>query len=173
MEKLIIKSARWKHALLLIGSVGFVFAGVAMLVKGNWFGWVAIVFFGSGIPIFIWQIVDARPRLVIDEHGVVDRTLGVGRIDWADIEAAHVFSISGNDFISLELRDPEKYLGRLSNVRRSMATANRKMGLTDFSLNLSGVAANTHEVFELVMKFCELARRDATRPPDAADPRRR
>ncbi|HWS55447.1 MAG TPA: STM3941 family protein [Pyrinomonadaceae bacterium] len=173
MEKLTIKSSRWKHVLLLIASVGFVVAGVAMLAKGNWFGWVAIIFFGSGIPIFIWQIMDARPRLVIDERGVADRTLGVGRIDWGDIVAARVMSISGNDFISLELRDPEKYLSRLSNVKRAMASANRKLGFSDFNLNLSGVDAKTEEVFELLMKFCELNRPDAAGPSPAHDPGRR
>lgn len=170
MEKLIIRNSRWKHVLLLIASVGFVVAGVAMLVKGNWFGWVAIIFFGSGIPLFVWQIMDARPRLVIDEHGVLDRTLGVGRIDWLDIEVAQVMSIAGNDFIALELRDPEKYWGRLSSVKRAMASANRRLGFSDFNLNLSGVEARTDEVFELVMKFCERARLDAAAKPPAREP---
>jgi hypothetical protein len=157
VEKLIIKNSRWKHVPLLIGSIGFVAAGIWIVVKGNSFGWVPILFFGSGIPIFVWQIVDARPRLIIDKHGVLDRTLGVGRIAWDDIEAAYVRSINGNDFICLELRNPEQYSQKLSKVKRAMAAANRGLGFTDFNLNLSGVDARTEEVFELVMKYCQLA----------------
>jgi len=157
MEKLIIKNSRWKYVLLLIACIGFVVAGIWMVIDGEWFGWLSILFFGFAIPIFIWQIVDARPRLIINAHGVLDRTLGVGTIAWSDIEAAYVRSISGNDFICLELKNPEKYSRKLSKVKRAMAKANRTLGFTDFNLNLSGVDARTDEVFELVMKYCQAA----------------
>jgi hypothetical protein len=157
MEQLIIKNSRWKYVLLLIGCIGFVVAGIWMVFAGKPFGWLSILFFGSGIPISIWQLADSRPRLIIDEHGVSDRTLGVGRIAWGDIEAAYVRSISGNDFICLELRNPEKYSEKLSKVKRAMAAANRSLGFTDFNLNLSGVDVRTEEVFELVMKYCQVS----------------
>ena len=80
MEKIIIKNARWKHVLLLIGCLAFVIAGVWIVLIGKPFGWVAIIFFGTGIPVSIWQLADSRPRLIIDEFGVLDRTLGVGSI---------------------------------------------------------------------------------------------
>lgn len=73
MDKLIKKNSRWKYVLLLIGSLGFVVVGIQMVIKGEWFGWFAILFFGSGIPIFIWQIANSRPQLTIGEHGVVDQ----------------------------------------------------------------------------------------------------
>ncbi len=157
MGKLIIKNSRWKCVPLLVGCVGFVATGIWIVVRGGAFGWVPILFFGSGIPVCVWQIADSRPRLVIDERGVVDRTPGVGRIAWGDIEAAYVRSISGNDFICLELKNPEKYSQKPSKVKRALAAANRGLGFTDFSLNLSGVDARTEEVFELVMKYCQAA----------------
>ena len=157
MEKLIIKNSRWKHVLLLIGCMGFVATGIWIVVHGKSFGWVPILFFGSGLVVSIWQIVDSRPRLIIDEYGVLDRTLGVGRIAWGDIEAAYVRSINGNDFICLELKNSEKYAQKLSRVKLAMAAANRGLGFTDFNLNLSGVDASTDEVFELLMKYCQVA----------------
>ena len=168
MEKLVIKNSRWKYVLLLIGSIGFVVGGIWMLMRGKPFGWAAIVFFGSGIPIFVWQLADSRPRLLIDEQGVLDRTLGVGRIAWSDIRAAYVRSIYGNDFICLELKNPEKYSHKLSKVKRAMAAANRGLGFTDFNLNLSGVDVSTDEVFELVMKYCQMAA--WARPDNPFDP---
>lgn len=156
MQKLGINTSRTKTLFLLIAAMGFVATGIWLVVHGNMFGWVAIMFFGSGIPIFIWQIVDSRPRLMIDDEGVTDRTLGVGRILWSDIQGAYVMSISGNDFICLDLKEPEKYWQKLSKVKRAMASANRKLGATEFNLNLSGVTASTEEIFELIMKHCEL-----------------
>lgn len=94
---------------------------------------------------------------MIDEQGVLDRTLGVERIAWGDIESAYVRSINGNDFICLELRNQEQYWRKLSKVKRAMAAANRSLGFTDFNLNLSGVDVRTDEVFELVMKYCHVA----------------
>jgi hypothetical protein len=157
MEKLIIKNSRWKLVLLLIACIGFVAAGIWMVIEGEWFGWFSILFFGSGIPIFIWQIADSRPRLIMDARGVLDRTLGVGYIAWSDIQAAYVRSISGNDFICLELKNPEKYARKLSKVKRAMSAANRNLGFTDFNLNLSGIDARTDEIFELVIKYCQAA----------------
>jgi hypothetical protein len=163
MDKLIIKNARRKHVLLLIGCLGFVATGIWIVAHGKASGWVLILFFGTGLVVSIRQIADSRPRLVIDEHGVLDRTLGVGRIAWGDIEAAYVRSISGNDFICLELKNAEKYAQKLSKVKRAMAAANRGLGFTNFNLNLSGVDANTDEVFELLMKYCQVA---AGAPPN-------
>lgn len=157
MEKLIVKNSRWKYALLLLGCIGFVAIGIWMITDGKWLGWLVIMFFGSGIPLFIWQLADSRPRMVLDDYGVLDRTLGVGQIAWSDIEAAYVRSISGNDFICLELRNPEKYARKLSKVKKAMTAANRNLGFTDFNLNLSGIDARTDEVFEMVRKHCQAA----------------
>ncbi len=157
MEKLYIKNDRWKHVRLLIACLGFVATGIWLVIHGKLFGWIVLMFFGSGLLIFIWQIVDSRPRLIIDEKGVIDRTLGVGRIAWSDIKAAYVMSISENDFICLELKNPAKYVRKLSKVKRAMTAANRQLGFTDFSLNLSGVNASTEQIFELLLKYCQVA----------------
>lgn len=161
MTTLIIRSSRRKYVLLLIGVVGFVVLG--MFIVGHprpnrpsdvWLGWAMIIFFGSGIPIFIWQLLDNRPRLVIDERGVRDRTLGVGVIPWSEITGAYVQSIHGNDFICLELRTPELWVRKLSRMKRAMVSANRALGFTPLFLNLSGVNARTDEVLELIRKRC-------------------
>ncbi|MHC1743251.1 MAG: STM3941 family protein [Syntrophobacteraceae bacterium] len=158
--KLVIKSSRWKYFLLLLLSVAFVAAGVLLVLvsPAKWVGWMNIVFFGACAAVFIWQILDSRPRLTIDESGVNDRTLGLGTIPWEDIEEAYVQSISGNDFICLRLRNADAYFERLSPVKKSMVKANEALGFTPFSLNISGISASTEEVFELVMRMCESRR---------------
>jgi hypothetical protein len=148
MDSIVIKNSRWLYFVFLIASFGFVVVGIWMIFEGIMLGWVSIAFFGSGALIFIWQIFDSRPRLIIDSEGITDRTLGVGKIVWADIEDASIKSIQGTDFICLKLVDPEKYLGRLSKVGRGIVDINRSLGFTESNLNLSGVQANTQEVFE-------------------------
>jgi len=80
-------------------------------------------------------------------------------IPWQDIQGAYVKSALGNDFICLSLTRPEKYLGQLGSAKRSMVSANEALGFTPFSLNLSGLDVDTSQVFELVMKKCEEAKR--------------
>lgn len=153
MEKLIIKNSRRKYLRMLIGCMGFVGGGIWMVNDGAMLGWLCILFFGFCSLTFIWQIADPRPRLIIDEQGVLDRKLGVGRIAWSDIRATYLKSIHGSDFICLKLRNANKYKQKLSQVRHSLAGANRGLGFTDFYLNLSGVDVGTDEVIKLIKKY--------------------
>jgi hypothetical protein len=158
MTTIEIKSSRGKYIALLIGSIGFVAGGAfILLIDGPMLiGWMSIIIFGASIPLFTWQIFDRRPRLKIDDTGILDRTLGVGKIAWDDINDAFVKSIHSNDFVCLKLTDPEKYVGKLNSIKKAMTKANEKLGFTPISLNLSGVAVNTHEILELIMKTIEI-----------------
>ena len=156
-DTVVVSNSRWRYLVLLCVSLGFVAGGVFILLQdqGAWVGWGSVVFFGACSVVFVWQLVDSRPRLIINDDGILDRTLGVGSIPWSEIQGAFIRSIDGNDFICLEVRDPERYRLRLSPVRRAMASANRALGFTDLSVNLSGLRVNTQELFELIMKRAE------------------
>lgn len=160
MTKIEIKSSPLKYIVSLIAAIGFVVAGVIiLLIDGpKWIGWSNIIFFGAGIPLFIWQILDKRPRLKIDDSGIIDRTIGVGKIAWEDIEGAFIKSVGSNDFICLNLKDNEKYINRLTAVRKAMTKANEKLGFTPVLLNLSGAGVNSHELLELIIKTIETKR---------------
>ena len=54
--------------LFVIASV-FVAIGVVMVADGIVFGWVAIAFFGLGVPLSVWQLV-APGSLTIDETSI-------------------------------------------------------------------------------------------------------
>lgn len=160
--RLVIGSSRAKFVCLLIGSLAFVAAGVFILLISSLagtpppllglVGWSSIVFFGGCAVVFVRQIVDSRPRLVIDDDGIHDRTLGIGRIPWSDVRGAYLRSIHDSAFICLELRDSDQYLQRTNAVKRALASANAALGFTPISLNLSGVAADPNDVLELIIK---------------------
>jgi hypothetical protein len=156
MSPITIKSSRLKYAFLLLIAIAFVFIGAMMVTRGKatdaWVGWAIIVFFGAGIPLFAWQFYDSRPRLVLNDEGVLDRTLGVGIIPWSQITGATLRSVHGNYFICLEMRNPEQWLERLSPLKRAMVSANEALGFTPLNLNLGAVAADPREIYELVIK---------------------
>ncbi|MCB1100033.1 MAG: PH domain-containing protein [Verrucomicrobiae bacterium] len=84
-------------------------------------GWLSIIFFGGCALVAIAQIIDSRPRLIIDDEGILDRTLRVGRIPWSEIQGAYIRTISGNDFICLEVRCPEQYIGEAKGIKQALA----------------------------------------------------
>jgi hypothetical protein len=160
---LVVRPSRTKYILSLMASGAFVACGV-LLVTGSdsagWVGWASIVFFGAGIPLFVRQLLDSKPRLVIDDEGVFDRTLGVGIIPWSEIESAYVKSAHGNDFVCLVLRDPQRWTGQLPSAQQALVKANVKLGFQPLNINLSGMAVDAALVQEVVLKkISEHARR--------------
>jgi hypothetical protein len=154
MAPIILKSSRLKYLGLLTLSLGFVALGVLLLRKDQagavWAGWGNIVFFGAGAVLFTWQILDARPRVVIDACGVFDRTLGVGVIPWADIVDARLLFVHSIPFVCLELRDPDQWRLRLGWIKRALTRGNEALGGAMLNVNLSGVQADPHAVLAAI-----------------------
>jgi hypothetical protein len=167
MEPLaVIRTSKRKVALGLAICLGFIALGGLILTKGYprdaWIGWLSLGLFGFALVVLVRAMMDSRPRLVIDEHGVFDRTLGVGVIPWAQIEDAYIAA----SFICLELRDPESFLQKLRPLKRRLARANRWFGRTELNLNLTGVAADPVEILEVVLGMSLLAAKNE--PPSAS-----
>ncbi|MCG3201558.1 MAG: hypothetical protein NFCOHLIN_01428 [Gammaproteobacteria bacterium] len=161
---LVVSASRRKLVLPLTASAGCVALGVFLVASesgaGHWVGWMCIVFFGTGILLFVRQLVDTQPRVVLDEAGVLDRTLGVGVIPWSDIGSSYVRTIHGGDFVCLVLHNPERWIAKLSETQRALVEANEKLGFQPLNINLSGTAADAAMVQEVVLRKCgERARR--------------
>jgi len=151
----------------------FVVIGVVMLLfprTGEWretmIGWSGVIFFGFGLVIFLRQILDSRPRIVIDEHGIFDRTLSVGVIEWQDIEHAYLNSVVGNPFVSLRLNDTEKYLQRAMSSQKKLARLNKYLGAETININLSGIDKSPDEILEVIIKHIVNRKTDAPKISD-------
>ena len=109
------------------------------------------------------QLLNRRPRITIDENGIVDRTLRYGLIEWKDIEGAYllrkpVFGLAAA-FICLQLRDTKKYTDRLPPWVRRRVARNTRAGATPVSLNLIGLDAEPEEILSAIDR--ELYKRSA------------
>jgi len=95
MDKVVAQSARTRLLVPLIAALSFVAASVLTLLvdnssKGAMISWTGIVFFGGGALVIGWQLFDTRPRVVIDDRGIFDRSLRIGVIEWHDVSDAYV-----------------------------------------------------------------------------------
>ncbi|WP_152670134.1 STM3941 family protein [Lysobacter capsici] len=162
--RLVAGNSRGLYLLMLIGALAFVVAGVFIVRQepgaNALVGWSSILFFGGCALVFVRQLLDSRPRIVLDQRGVFDRTLGIGVIPWRDIVGAELKSMQRNHFICLELRNPEHWIGKLSPTQRKLVALNQRMGYSALNVNLSGVAADPHQVLEFIVKMAALHARD-------------
>ncbi|WP_394539830.1 hypothetical protein PRJ39_04295 [Lysobacter enzymogenes] len=157
-DRLVVANARGRYLALLLGALAFVAIGAFIVLRhpsleGFLIGGASIVFFGGGAVLFAFQLLDRRPRLVLDDEGLTDRTLGVGTIPWRDIAGAQLRTVRGHAFVCLQLRNPEQWSARLSARQRRLAALNQRMGYAMLNVNLSGVAADPQAVLKRILRY--------------------
>lgn len=158
MNEFIVKTSLRKSIIYLLGCLLFVVVGIFILsiandISGKIIGFASIIFFGFGFIFLLYQVLNPRPRIIVDKNGITDRTLGIGRINWEDIEYAALNSTSSIAFIILELKGVENYLAKTSIFKRKLGRINKIMGFGEFNINLSLADAEPQVVFELMRKF--------------------
>ena len=109
-------------------------------------GWIIAIISGSAAAFAAWQFYDARPRVVINDHGVLDRAFAIGIIPWADITDVHLKRVNGRDQLCLDLRNTKAYTGRLPAALRPMVPLNRQLGLTDLAVDVTGLSMDTAQL---------------------------
>lgn len=147
----------------LLGSV-FVIAGIWIVTtdhgqRAQIIGWANIIFFGLGVAVFIAQLFNNKPRLILTDEGVEDVSLKMGVIEWQDIVGATVIRISRTAFIALDLVDEDKYLSRLPNFHKKMAGANEAFGFNRINLNLAGLSVEPEQLAEAIIQRASEAQR--------------
>lgn len=147
-------ASKRKYSLFLGISLIFVISGIFLMLQNDSearvVGLLCTVFFGLCVAVFIFQLFDAKPRIIIDDAGILDRTLGVGLIPWTEITNTYLGSISGNDFICLELKDEALWVNKLSAIKRGLTKGNKALGYGSLNINLSGVKADAQVILEIM-----------------------
>lgn len=109
---------------------------------------IALFFFGFATCFFIFRTIVNKDLIVVDENGIMDNTSAVslGFIEWNDILDIKISSVTvegqSQGFISIILSDEDKYLNRVSPLKKPIILANMKLGYSaaNISLNSSGVS---------------------------------
>ncbi|ALN59737.1 hypothetical protein GLE_4396 [Lysobacter enzymogenes] len=156
-ERLVVANARGKYLALLLCALAFVAIGALIVLRqpglgGFLIGGASIAFFGAGAVLFAFQLLDRQPRLILDDDGLNDRTLGVGIIPWRDIADARLLSVRGHAFVCLQLRNPEHWADKLSPRQRRLAALNQRMGYAMLNVNLAGAAVDPQAVLQRILK---------------------
>jgi hypothetical protein len=96
-EHLVLRPSKTKWTLLLLACIGFVVAGIWMINVGGpasrapfgdarFWGWAAVIFFGLGIPLSLFQLFSGRTYLSLNPETFTMGTFwGPRTIRWSDV----------------------------------------------------------------------------------------
>lgn len=157
-DRLVVANSRGRYAWLLLLSLVFVAGGALIVLRESGLeaylvGGASIVFFGAGAVLFAFELIDRRPRLILDDEGLYDRTLGVGTIPWRDIADGELRSLRSQHFVCLRLRNPDYWSDKLSPRQRWLISLNERMGYAALNVNLSGLAVDRQAVLARILKY--------------------
>ena len=86
-------------------TIPFIVIGIWQIKNNENSGWFTVLFFGLGIPVGLFQLLDRRPQIIINENSIWDRTTNQGEVLWDQIQGAYPLKISRQKFISLVVDD--------------------------------------------------------------------
>lgn len=151
-EIVLYKSPK-KALILLGGSSVFVVMGWFLYFHSDANEYMALatmLFFGLGLPISIFNLLDRRPQISINKDGVYDRSSREDRIPWNLIQNAYVRKVHNQSFVCLELKESFKPKTKLNEV---MGSINVNQGFQQVNISLGPVQkVNPQKIFKLVMK---------------------
>ena len=135
-----------------LGAAALALACAAFLRTGAGIGLVVgvagFLMFGAFTAYALRQLLRTQPRLTLDHAGIDAGDLGVGAIPWAEIDCVQTFGSHEAPFIAFHVREPERYVARMSPWARAIQRLHRVSGLPAFSVNLIGVDRDLAEIAE-------------------------
>jgi hypothetical protein len=138
----------------------FVVLGIFILGKNPWIGWLSIGFFGLAYPLGIFNLLDKRPMLIINEIGIFDRSAHKEFINWELIKDAYPISISRQKFICLLVDEKFKPSKKKGLFYKSVVKLNEAIGAQELNINL-GQIQKIDEV-ELTLFILKMAKATKT-----------
>lgn len=95
------------------------------------------------------------PCIIIDDKGVFDRRLQVGVIRWEDIRRIKTHSLSGAEYISLDLHNMRTYEARRPVWLRLSAKSQRLSGMSPIAISTNGLDMDRSALVKLIYQGCE------------------
>jgi hypothetical protein len=152
---------------MLIGSIGFVVAGVWFLINppkinNPLFGnptfilvtsVASILFFGICTIYIALKLSGNKPGLIIDNIGITDNSsiIWAGRIMWSDIENISVIEIHRQKLIMLEVNNPQEYIDKQEiGFKKKMMQMNFDMYGTPFSITSNSLQIKFDELLNIL-----------------------
>lgn len=149
----------------LIGSAVFIsLACVVVYHRAELTGWqhLAVYIAYPSIVIFLWLFLYTavttlfpKPLLILDDHGLLDQSsiFSVGFIPWSDITRVYPTVVSKQRFLSVELKEPDRYLEKLTGWKHLMMKMNLQVGHAPIKIIQNMFSLTSQELGELMKPY--------------------
>jgi hypothetical protein len=102
MERVLLRTARKKSGQLLVA--GAAIAAGVMWLTGLASVSVAVEVLGFAViaPVLVWQWLDRRPRLILDDQGLSGHRLSEHVVPWTQVRGVELRPVGGLDHVWVE-----------------------------------------------------------------------
>ena len=158
MREIKIYKSKWKNLRLFFGSSFFVSAGFYFITENSSgffkiiIGWASILFFGLGICVSLYNLIDWRPQIIINEIGIRDRTIIKDFINWNAIQNAYLVD-TGVKFICITLKPGVDIKKSQTKFSRKLSSINKSMGFQELNINLSSIKIDEKRLTEFISEM--------------------
>ena len=167
-DQFVVPLSRVKISLILLGSAAFVTMSLWLWMNAGLIprrnplyvqgvAALGIAFFGlCGLYAF-FKLFDMAPGLVIDSKGIIDNSSGVsaGRIPWSEIQGFHTTTVQRQRFLTIDVKDPDKYVQRAPFVKRQLVGVNAKYFGGPIQISANALKINFDELLKVANDFFE------------------
>ena len=139
--------------LMLVWFVAMIFGISALPIVVRVVAWLGIVF---GVPAAWFGLrlmLRKGPTLTINESGIDDKRLGVGRIPWTAISSVSAYEVRNKPLIELWLSDETAFVSRMPRWQRMYAPIAKATGHSPFVISTTFLTPGFRPVYEYILRF--------------------
>lgn len=117
-------------------------------------GYAGLVFFGLGLVLIAWRIVNTRgPVLKISPAGIRDTRVAAEPIPWAAINGVGTWSAHKQSFLIVAVDPAVERTIRQTRISRWTRSANRAIGADGLFIATTGLDLDHEDLKRLVLAF--------------------
>jgi len=118
-------------------------------------GIVLVIFFGWCCFIGVKKLFDKSPGLIISSEGILDNSTGVaaGIIPWSEVVGIGEYEHKNQKFISIQVKDPEKYVNNGNALIRMANQANLNMCGTPVNISAKSLKISYHDLLAAITDY--------------------
>ena len=117
----------------------------------RWVAWMSIGFFGLGIPVSLFQLLDRRPQIIVNDVGVFDRMMHHEFINWTLIQDVYLAEVNKQTFVCLVVDEAFEPSRRKGKFKQGMANLNKELGFQELNISLGFVNTNALRFAEFIL----------------------
>jgi hypothetical protein len=167
MQEIKLYKSPWKAIRLILLSLPFVIISLYFIIyddPAKTLDWFCLCFFGLGIPLGLFNLLDRRPELVLSEDGIFDRlSYGIfnkrkdkGCVSWNCIKNVYV-KVCNNSFHDIPTSKQRYICIEVSVKEKTKPKYNTKaskfshvLGLSDYNIPLMNLKVDDKKLLEFI-----------------------